>query len=125
VRLCLDEHYSPRIAATLRERGHDVIAAGADAALRGQSDEELLAFCVREQRALLTENVADFMRLAHERASRGDAHSGLVFSSPSSMPRGSATIGQFVEALDELLRERPGDDGLRDEVRWLEPPQRP
>ena len=53
MRLCLDQHYAPRIAAALRERGHDVIAAEAEGELRGLPDEELLTFCVRERRALV------------------------------------------------------------------------
>src|SRR5439155_24823194 len=82
-----------------------VIAAEAEGELRGLPDEQLLAFCVRERRALLSENAADFMPLVHQFATRGDEHYGLVFSSPGSMPRGAGTIGLFVEALDRFLRE--------------------
>ena len=122
MRLCLDQHYAPQIAAALRERGHDVIAAEAEAALRGLADAELLAFCVRERRALLSENAADFMPLVHQLAERGDAHNGVVFSSPASMPRGAGTIGLFVEALDRLLSEGAAEDALRNQVHWLRPP---
>jgi hypothetical protein len=121
VRLCLDQHYAPRIASALRDRGHDVVSAEADPELRGRRDEELLAFCVRERRAPLSENVADFMPLAHQLAARGDEHYGLVFSSPTSMLRGAGTIGIFVEALDQLLREHSREDALRDQVHWLRP----
>ena len=122
MRLCLDEHYSPRIAGVLHERGHDVIAAQAVAAFRGLSDGELLERCVGEGRALLSENAADFMALVHDRAARAEGHSGMIFSSPVSMPRGAASIGRFVQALDRLLRDHPSDDALRDQVRWLRPP---
>ena len=122
MRLCLDQHYAPRIAAALRERGYDVIAAEAEGDLRGLPDDELLAFCVRERRALLSENAADFMPLVHQHAARGAEHYGLLFSSPVSMPRGAGTVGLFVEALDRLLRERPAEDALRDQVLWLRPP---
>jgi hypothetical protein len=124
VRLCLDQHYSPRIAAALRERGHDVIAAEGEHALRGLADEELLAFCIVERRVLVTENVADFMPLVHRLGERGDEHYGVVFSSPASMPRGVATIGLFVEALEGLLRERPAEGALRNQVYWLGPSRR-
>jgi hypothetical protein len=119
VRLCLDQHYAPQIAAALRGHGHDVISAEAEEELRGLSDEELLAFCVRGRRALVTENVADFMPLVHRLAERAEEHHGVVFSSPASMPRGAGTIGLFVEVLDRLLRDCPADDALRDQVRWL------
>jgi hypothetical protein len=121
VRLCLDQHYAPRIAAALRERGHDVIAAEAEGELRGLPDEELLAFCVRERRALVSENAADFMPLVHRLAARGDEHYGLVFSSPAPMPRGADTIGLFIEALDRLLGEYPAEAALRNQVHWLRP----
>jgi hypothetical protein len=88
-------HYAPQIAAVLRERGHDVISAEAEGELRGVPDEELLAFCV------------------------GDAHYGLVLSSPVSMPCGAGTIGLFVETLDRLLRERSAEDALRNQAHWL------
>jgi hypothetical protein len=122
VRLCLDEHYSPQIATALRERGHDAIAAVAEGELRGLPDDDLLAFCARERRALLSENSADFMPLVHQLAAQGDEHYGVLFSSPVSMPRGPGTIGVFIEALDRLLRDHPTDDGLRDRVQWLQAP---
>jgi hypothetical protein len=122
LRVCLDQHYSPRIAAALRTRRHDVIAAEAVGELRGLSDDELLAFCIRERRALVTENVGDFMPLVHRIADRGDEHYGLVFSSPASMPRGRGTIGVFVEALDRLLREHLAEGALRNQVHWLRSP---
>lgn len=121
MRLCLDQHYAPRIAAALRERGHDVISAEAESELRGLPDEELLSYCVRERRALVTENVADFMPLVHRLVTRGDEHYGLLFSSPASMPRSAGTIGLFVEVLDRLLRGSPGEDALRNQARWLRP----
>ena len=119
MRLCFDEHYSPQIAARLRERGHDVVASQADQALRGRSDTDLFQQCLIDRRVLVTENVADFVPLVHARAARGEEHAGIVFTSAASMPRGAATIGRFVEALDRLLRELTAEDALRDQVRWL------
>jgi Domain of unknown function (DUF5615) len=122
VRLCLDEHYSAHIAKALRERGHDVSAVQERPELRGLGDRELLATLQTERSALLTENVADFMPLVQDLAARGEDHRGVVFSSPSSMPRGTGTIGDFVEALARLLGERPAEDGLLNQVSWLQPP---
>jgi hypothetical protein len=121
VRLCLDEHYSARIPEALRDRGHDVIAVSERPELRGLGDRELLTVLQADKRALLTENVADFMPLLHELAARREDHWGVVFSSPVSMPRGSRTIGSFVEALDGFLAQRPADDGLLNQVSWLQP----
>ena len=112
MRLCLDEHSSAHIATALRERGHDVTDVSERPELRGLDDADLLEALRAERSALLTENVADFMR--------SEDHWGIVFSSPASMPRGSATSGLFVDALDRLLSSVPADDGLRNEVLWLQ-----
>jgi hypothetical protein len=123
VRLCLDEHYATQIANALRERGHQVTAVQERPELRGIRDRELLAFMQVEGCALLTENVSDFMPFVHELAARAEDHWGFVFTSPVSMPRGTGTIGLFVDALDRLLTERPADDALMNQVWWLQPPR--
>jgi hypothetical protein len=121
VRLCLDEHHAIEIAAALRQRGHQVTAVAERAELRGLDDRALLGVMQAEQSALLTEDVSDFAPLVHELAASGEDHWGLVFSSPESMPRGAGTIGLFLDALDRLLSERPAEDGLLNQVWWLQP----
>jgi hypothetical protein len=37
------------------------------------------------------------------------------------MPRGSATIGVFVESIDRMMLEFAGEDEFRDRVEWLHP----
>lgn len=121
MRLLLDEHYSPRIAEDLRSRGHDVVSATERGDLRGVGDRELLRLAAADGRALVTENVADFMPLVREAAAGGDRHFGVVFTSSRSMPRSSKTIGRFGEELDRFLRDRPAHDALADQVHWLTP----
>jgi Domain of unknown function (DUF5615) len=121
LRLLLDEHYSPKIAEALRERDHDVVSVKERGDLRGLSDRELWGRAAAEQRALMTENVADFVLLVHEAAAGGERHFGVVFTSPRSLPRGRKTIGLYVETLDAFLRERPVAEALTDQVDWLEP----
>ena len=121
MRLLLDEHYSPKIAERLRERGHDVVCVKDRDDLRGLSDRELWDRASAEQRALLTENVADFMALVKEAAASAARHFGVVFTSPRSLPRGRKTIGLYVETLEGFLGERGADDALADRVHWLEP----
>lgn len=118
MKLALDHHYATAIAVQLRERGHDVVAA-IEQGWEAHDDATLLAACGAERRALLTNNVSDFVALAMHWAATGRAHSGLVFTSDASMPRGRSTIGRYVSALDELLRANPGEDALRDQVHWL------
>ena len=121
MRLCLDEHYSPKIAEQLRRRGHDVYAVGERPALRATTDRELWLHVQSERRALLTENVADFMPLVQEADAGGADHWGIVFSSASSLPRGAETIGVFVERLDELMTANPRENDFRNGIRWLQP----
>ena len=119
MRLLLDEHYSPKIAAELRKRSHDVVSAKERDDLRGLGDRELWACASAEGRALMTENVADFMPLVREAAAAGDRHFGVVFTSPRSLPRGPRTISLYIKRLHSFLRERPADDALANQVWWL------
>ncbi len=86
-------------------------------------DEPLFAQLVAERRALLTENVADFVPIANRLASAGDDHYGLVFTSPKSMPRSKATIGLYVAALDTFLHQNAEEDALLNQVQWLPHPR--
>jgi hypothetical protein len=121
VRLCLDEHYSSRIADELRARGHDVYGVSERPELRTVADPELWAHLQSERRTLLTENMGDFVALVQEASAAGDDHWGIVFSSPRSMPRGAGTIGLFVERLHDLMRRYAGEDDFRNRVEWLQP----
>jgi hypothetical protein len=121
VRLCLDEHYSPQIAAQLRERGHDVVCVKERPELVELSDSELLSHMQGEHRATLTENVGDFMPVIRTMGAAGESHYGVVFSANASMTRHRRTIGVFVEALERLMQQHPGDRDFVDRVYWLTP----
>ena len=118
MKLALDHHYSPRIAAALRDGGHDVVAAG-EQGWQTLDDDALLEICHAQQRALLTNDARDFSVIARQRMAEGRSHLGLVFTSDRSWPRTNDTIGVFVEALDRFMGERPGIDELVDQVHWL------
>ena len=119
VRLLLDEHYSSSIAATLRERGHDVVAVQERPELAGVGDTDLLRLAATERRALVTENVRDFAPLVREWALASERHYGVVFTSPRSLPRSRRMIGRHIDALERLLEERTPEDALADSVHWL------
>jgi Domain of unknown function (DUF5615) len=119
VKLLLDEHYSPEIARQLRTRGHDVVAVTERADLVGLSDDELLRRMAQERRAIMTNNVKDFMPLASRAAVAADDHYGLLFTSDRSLPRGIGTIGRFVDALNGFLQRHEGGDSYRNKVQWL------
>lgn len=120
MRLALDNHYSPVIAMQLRGAGHDVVAA-VERGWEREDDERTLVICAEEARALMTNDVADFTAICRRWAADGRAHSGLIFTSDASMPRGRATIGRFVDAIDALFGFHPGEDALKDRGHWLSP----
>ena len=120
MRLALDHHYSRKIAEQLRERGFDVVAC-VEREWQRLSDDALLSVCATERRALMTNNVADFVRLAREWQAQGRTHAGLVFTSDASLSRARSSIGVSVEALARLMVAHPGDDGFVDRVGWLGP----
>lgn len=120
MKLALDHHYSTSIAVQLRGRGHDVVAA-VERGWETEADEPLLTICGQDQRALLTNNVADFMALARRWAAEGRRHSGLIFTSDSTIPRNRRSIGRYVIALNKLLRTNPLDDAFADRLHWLSP----
>jgi predicted nuclease of predicted toxin-antitoxin system len=121
VKLLLDEHYSPEIAQQLHARGHDVVAVAARTDLVGLGDDELLRRMAQERRAIMTNNVKDFMPLAIRMPQRAGDHYGLLFTSDRSMPRRSDAIGRVVDALDAFLQRHHGEDSYRNQVQWLSP----
>jgi Domain of unknown function (DUF5615) len=105
----LDEMYTSAIAEQLRARGHDADAVVERTELRALADTDLFALAQTEQRAVVTEDIADLSVIADDYDQRGHAHYGLVLADPSRYPRGSpSTIGRMVTELDRLLEEHPG-----------------
>ena len=116
MRLALDHHYSPLIARGLRHRRHDAIAV-AEAGWEAEDDESLLELCRGEQRALLTNNVADFAVIGRRWQLEGRSHHGMIFTADASLPRTRDAIGRYVSALDTLMKANPGS--FVDRVHWL------
>lgn len=118
MKLALDHHYSPSIAVELRERGHDVVAV-IDRGWETEDDESLLVLCHEERRPLLTNNVGDLATILRRWAAEGRDHSGVIFTSGTSMPRHRQTIGRYIEVLERLLRASPQADAFADRLHWL------
>lgn len=111
--LLLDEMYPPALAERLRGAGHDVVAAAAvEVGLGSRSDPDVLAWALRNNRCLVTENVSDFARLAGQAS-----HAGVIFVLAKRFPRTGSGLHRLGERLDQLLRDKqvpqPG------EVHWL------
>jgi PHP family Zn ribbon phosphoesterase len=118
VKLLLDEMLSPVIAARLRERGPDVQAVKGSEH-EALSDADVMELARSQRRAVVTNNLVDFRRLHHEAiAPGGDGHFGMVFVA-GSYRRTKADTGRIVKALEQKLREFPGERDLANGETWL------
>ena len=118
MKLALDHHYSPLIAAGLRDRGHDARAIY-ELGWQAEGDESLLRLCNSVGRSLMTNNVADFTIIARRWQDEGLSHAGLLFTADSGWPRHRGTIGRFVDALDILMRQDTTSGANVDRTHWL------
>ncbi|MGH3066388.1 MAG: DUF5615 family PIN-like protein [Gaiellaceae bacterium] len=109
MKLLLDEMYSPRIAARLRDRGHDAVSLRERRDLVGASDRELFAVMAAESRTIVTNNVVDFVPIFRRALADGAENPGLFLTSDRTAPRSSAEIGRFVSVLEGLVAESEGE----------------
>ena len=119
MKLLLDEMYPSALAEALRDSAIDAIAVDEHEPLRGLSDEELLSRAAGDKRAVVTENVSDFMRLAGEWAAAGRQHSGIIIALSSRFARSPAGHDTLVASLADLCSTRPADDALRNGIHFL------
>jgi predicted nuclease of predicted toxin-antitoxin system len=113
-RLLLDEMLSGAIAEQLRSREFDVVAVVDDAELIGTADEELLDFAARQERVLVTANVADFAAIATDWRAAGREHAGLIYVTNRAFPQDRSFVGAIVSSLaalgDSGTLPRPGSE---------------
>jgi predicted nuclease of predicted toxin-antitoxin system len=120
VRLLLDEMISPRVARELREQGHDVQAVKKDRPdLTGRSDRELIRQMAAERRAIVTNDIADFLAIHGQILATKDEHYGMIFTFDATLPRSKAAIPQWIRALSDLLGENAPEDSLLNKVHHL------
>jgi predicted nuclease of predicted toxin-antitoxin system len=98
VKLLLDEMYSPRLAEALRAANVDATVA-AELGLGGRSDHDVFAAAVADGYVLLTENVADFARIAADHLTAGHHHPGVLIALSSRFSRRPAGRGALVAAV--------------------------
>jgi hypothetical protein len=104
VKLFLDAHISAqRVAAPLRERGHDVRAADEERELDGLTDEEMLSIAASEERIFVTFDVKDFPVIARRWAEAGRAHAGCAIV----VGVDHGEIGTILAAIARELSARP------------------
>lgn len=104
MRLLLDAHISSRrIAAPLREQGHEVRAVAEERELDGLPDEQLLELAVAERRLLITFDVKDFTVIARRWAEADRRHAGIGIV----VGVGHGDFGAAIEILERELAARP------------------
>ena len=71
-----------------------------------------MAAAAADRRALVSEDSRDLIRIHRRMIAEGRHHFGLVLTSNRSLPRHRADVfvRAAVQALDDLLQRRPGDD---------------
>ncbi|MEP6853094.1 MAG: DUF5615 family PIN-like protein [bacterium] len=120
IALLLDEMHAPLVAATLRERGHDVTAVADQLDLRAMSDEELFLWAGQVGRRIVTENVKDFAPLLRRAEQSGQPETPLLFTSSRTFPRSRRNPGPIIDALEAWLKDANGQ--VRPIEDWLRPP---
>lgn len=108
MKLLLDEMHAPSIAEALTKDSWDVVALAAEVSLRGMSDQDVLAHSAASRRALVTENVVDFVPLAAQWTGEGAVHAGLIFTNPRRFNRATTAYpGNLITALRRFLNDPP------------------
>ncbi|MGH8908420.1 MAG: DUF5615 family PIN-like protein [Egibacteraceae bacterium] len=119
MRLLLDEMFPATIAEALCQRRYDVIAVQEYADLRQLPDAQLFAEAQTRERAVVTENVRDFLKFDVETRGPGMVHYGLVLTTNRAFPRhGERFIGPLVDALTRFLTDHPQDEP-KSILHWL------
>lgn len=119
MRLWLDEMISAEVAGQLRQMGYDV--AGVQEPQHrwawGLDDVEQLEAAVRQDRALVSYDLRDFVPLSQQWAEERRAHWGIVLIHPRTIA--PHDIRGLVRRLAQLLTTYPEDDALRDRILFL------
>jgi predicted nuclease of predicted toxin-antitoxin system len=119
MKLLLDEMHAPVAAEQLRKEGHDVSSVEEEG-VRSLSDPELLAFAESIDRAIVTENLADFRRIASEWAGSRREHAGIVYTHPARIPRRRPMYPRnLIRALRRFLEAPPSVTAARSWEWWL------
>lgn len=90
----------------LREDGMDAVGVVERTDLRALADDAVLEFAHDERRALVTRNIADFVRLSQQWRAGGRTPPGLVLITEHAFPQGRNLVGALVLALLECQAKK-------------------
>ncbi len=108
--LYLNENLSWRIARALREYGYDVISSH-EAGMDEEEDPSQFAFAVEQERAVVTNNFADFIALHEEYLKNNTTHYGVILTTKCSI---SVLVRRLRTFLGHVSREQ-----MINQIRWL------
>jgi len=114
VKLLLDEMYSASLAECLRAAAIEASTVR-ELGLAGSSDPEVFAAALSASCVLVTENVADFVRIAAEHLTTGGHHPGILIALSSRFSRRPAGRNPLIAAIQTLDEHQ-----LDDRVIYLE-----
>lgn len=98
-RLYADEQFPLPVVALLRAMGHDALTVQ-ESGRTGFSDPEVLAFALRDERAVLTQNRRHFMRLHLQNSD----HAGIIVCTDDrNLQRLATRINEAISG-EEMLR---------------------
>jgi predicted nuclease of predicted toxin-antitoxin system len=92
------------LAQRLTELDHDAVSVH-DVELAGAPDEDVFEFAVVQDRLIVTENFADFVRLLEVRQSSDAPCVPVVFVRKSNFPRGGGLATHLAKHLDKWARD--------------------
>jgi hypothetical protein len=112
-RLYFDEDSSSHaLVEALRRAGFDGLTTN-EARMRGQADEQHLAFAFAQERVLFTMNTRDFRRLDATWRAAGRDHGGVIALTNQRQP-----IGQQLRAF-RTIADRYGQEEMRNRFEFL------
>jgi Domain of unknown function (DUF5615) len=116
LKLLLDEMYPPALATALQEAGIDAVTI-IEFGMAGTPDPDVFAYCVVNDRAVLTENVGDFVAIAAQHSATGAHHPGLLIALSNRFSRRASGHRRIIAAIQAHRTE-----DLTDRVVYLEAP---
>lgn len=113
VKVYLDEDVHKRLAQALRLRGFDVVSAY-EVGHQQVDDKDHLAYAADQNRAIVTFNIPDFVRLHRDYVLSGKEHWGIILS--EQLP-----ISEMVHRLLYFLNHVTADE-IKNQLRYLQAP---
>ena len=105
MRWLLDEMLPPTVAQRLNELRHDAVSV-LDVDLAGSTDDEVFELAVVQDRLIVTENFADFVRLLEGRQNSDAPCVPVVFIRKSNFPRGGGLATILIPTSVHIGRKR-------------------